>query len=100
MSEMTVTIDRATRETTITGRLSLDGERRVSVATGIGFLDHMLTTLAFHSGWDLELQCDGDLEVDEFLVEQALADRLGQDGDAFFGKAQGRYLLRRGRRAF
>ena len=64
MNECTVTIDRQTKETTIRGCLALDGERKISVATGIGFLDHMLTALAFHAGWDLELECGGDLEVD------------------------------------
>ncbi len=77
MSERTATIDRRTQETTIHGRLALDGEKQISVATGIGFLDHMLTSLAFHAGWDLELQCSGDLEVDDHHTAEDCALALG-----------------------
>lgn len=97
MSERTVKIERETKETKIRGVLSLDGERRISVETGIGFLDHMLSTLAFHAGWDLELQCSGDLEVDDHhsaedcalalgdAIDRALGDRVGiaRFGSAF-----------------
>ena len=89
MNERTVKIERETRETKIRGTLSLDGERKISVDTGIGFLDHMLSTLAFHAGWDLELDCRGDLEVDDHhtaedcalavgdAISRALGDRAG-----------------------
>lgn len=78
MSERSTTIERTTRETTIRGRLDLDGAGRVTVATGLGFLDHMLHALAFHAGWDLELQCEGDLEVDDHHTAEDCALALGE----------------------
>jgi imidazoleglycerol phosphate dehydratase HisB len=70
--------DRRTNETTIRCRLSLDGTRQISVATGIGFLDHLLSSLAFHAGWDLELACTGDLEVDDHHTAEDCALALGE----------------------
>lgn len=68
------TLVRTTTETAIRLALDLDGAGRVRVATGIGFLDHLLTLLAFHGGFDLELLAAGDLEVDEHhTVEDVLA---------------------------
>jgi imidazoleglycerol phosphate dehydratase HisB len=78
MSERTVKIARETKETRVRGALSLDGERRVAVETGIGFLDHMVNTLAFHAGWDLELECSGDLEVDDHHTAEDCALALGE----------------------
>lgn len=58
--------DRVTRETNISITLDLYGEylEKSKIATGIGFLDHMLELFSFHSGVNLELFADGDLEVD------------------------------------
>lgn len=85
MSERAATIDRQTKETTVRGRLALDGKRRISVATGVGFLDHMLTALAFHAGWDLELECTGDLEVDDHHTAEDCALALGGALDRALG---------------
>jgi imidazoleglycerol-phosphate dehydratase len=57
-------LHRKTRETEIRLSLALDGSGRSKIATGIGFLDHMLTSLATHAGFDLEVACKGDLHVD------------------------------------
>ncbi len=89
MSGRTVTIDRQTKETTIRGRLALDGERQISVATGIGFLDHMLSSLAFHAGWDLDLECSGDLEVDDHHTAEDCALALGEALDRALGDRAG-----------
>jgi imidazoleglycerol phosphate dehydratase HisB len=63
-----------TTETAFRLSLDLDGEGRVRVDTGIGFLDHLLTLSAFHGGFDLELLAAGDLDVDEHhTVEDVLA---------------------------
>jgi imidazoleglycerol-phosphate dehydratase len=82
-------IDRATKETTIRARLVLDGAGRVRVATGIGFFDHMLCSLAAHARFDLDLKCRGDLHVDPHhtvedvgivlgdALRQALGDKAG-----------------------
>jgi imidazoleglycerol-phosphate dehydratase len=57
-------VHRKTRETDITLALDLDGSGRSTIATGIGFLDHMLTALATHARFDLDVRCKGDLHVD------------------------------------
>ncbi|HET8741855.1 MAG TPA: aminotransferase class I/II-fold pyridoxal phosphate-dependent enzyme [Gaiella sp.] len=68
------TVLRTTTETALRLTLSLDGTGRARVETGIGFLDHLLTLLAFHASFDLELCAAGDLEVDEHhTVEDVLA---------------------------
>jgi imidazoleglycerol-phosphate dehydratase len=58
------TIKRKTHETDIALSLDLDGRGEAQVATGIGFLDHMLTALAKHGRFDLDVTCKGDLHVD------------------------------------
>ena len=59
-----VSKQRNTRETKIRLTINLDGSGKVAVRSGISYLDHMLEQLAFHGLFDLELQCEGDLEVD------------------------------------
>jgi imidazoleglycerol-phosphate dehydratase len=66
------TITRKTRETDIAAVLNLDIPGECKVSTGIGFLDHMLTSLAVHGGFGLQIKCNGDLEVDcHHTVEDA-----------------------------
>lgn len=68
------TLIRTSTETALRITLSLDGSGRSHVATGIGFLDHLLTLLAFHAGFDLGCVAGGDLDVDEHhTVEDVLA---------------------------
>jgi len=69
---------RRTKETAIELELVVDGSGRVEVSTGIGMLDHLLTALAFHAGWDLELRCAGDLEIDDHHTAEDCALCLGQ----------------------
>ena len=88
-SPRTADIDRTTRETRIRGRLALDGSRDVQVDTGIGFLDHLLTALAFHAGWDLERECRGDLEVDDHHSAEDCALALGEALDRALGDRAG-----------
>ena len=57
-------VKRETAETKVELSLELDGSGRADIKTGIGFLDHMLTLLALHGGFDLAVSCQGDLEVD------------------------------------
>lgn len=82
-------IERTTMETNISLQLDLDGSGIAQIKTGIGFFDHMLTSLTFHSGMDLAIQCGGDLEVDGHhtvedvgivlgqAIREALGDRIG-----------------------
>ena len=68
------TVIRTTTETALRLTLTVDGRGQARVATGIGFLDHLLTLFTFHAGADLDLLAGGDLEVDEHhLVEDVLA---------------------------
>ncbi len=78
---------RTTGETALRVALDLDGRGRARVATGVGFLDHLLTLLAFHGGLDLEVLAGGDLEVDE---HHTVEDVLAALGDAVGGALDGR----------
>ena len=79
------TIQRTTKETDISCTLDLDGTGEVTVSTGVGFFDHMLTAFAYHGMFDLTLDCSGDLDIDEhhsiedsaLVLGQAVADALG-----------------------
>lgn len=81
----TAEITRTTKETDIRLTLELDGSSKVSVDTGIGFADHMLTLFGFWSGMDLSLVCKGDLEIDAhhsledigLVLGEALSKALG-----------------------
>lgn len=83
------TIARKTKETEIALSLNLDGAGTVTVSTGVGFLDHMLTALATHAGFDLELSCKGDLEVDDHHTAEDCAIALGQAIDQALGDRRG-----------
>ena len=73
----TASVSRKTKETEITLALCLDGGE-VSVATGIGFFDHMLTALAFYSGFGMQLDAKGDLYVDGHHTVEDVGIVLGQ----------------------
>ena len=75
--DRTASVERKTRETSISARLNLDRTQPVSIATGIGFFDHMLEQIAKHGGFGLELHCDGDLEIDEHHTVEDVAIVLG-----------------------
>ena len=93
----TAEITRKTRETDIKIKLDLDKSGEVSIDTGIGFLNHMLTALAVHGGFSLSVKCAGDLNVDGhhttedigivlgMAFREALGDKSGimRDGSAF-----------------
>lgn len=77
----TAKLERATLETQIELELNLDGQGRADIATGVGFLDHMLTLLAFHSDFDLTVRAHGDYEgvgMDTHHVIEDVAILLGQ----------------------
>jgi imidazoleglycerol-phosphate dehydratase len=89
MRGRTAAVKRKTRETDIALALALDGRGRSAVDTGIGFLDHMLTSFATHGRFDLDVRCRGDLHVDAHhsvedvgialgdALKQALGDKKG-----------------------
>lgn len=85
MKERLGQVNRDTKETQINLLINLDGKGQCKVDSGVGFFDHMITLLSFHSGIDLKIEAKGDLEVcDHHLVEdvgialgQALREALG-----------------------
>lgn len=81
----TAEISRKTKETDINISLNLDESGKVSINTGIGFLDHMLTALAVHGGFSLSVDCKGDLKVDGHHTTEDIGIVLGQA----FAKALG-----------
>jgi imidazoleglycerol phosphate dehydratase HisB len=82
-------VRRATRETRIDCVLALDGTGRARIATGLGFLDHLLTALTFWWMVDLDLRCAGDLWIDEHHTLEDCAIALGEALDAALGDRVG-----------
>lgn len=82
-------IHRQTSETEVTLALTLDGAGRADVQTGIGFLDHLLITLARHARFDLKLLCRGDLQVDDHHTAEDCALALGTALDRALGERRG-----------
>ena len=89
-------VRRRTKETDVRVRLGLDGTGRALVSTGVAFLDHMLELFAKHGLFDLEVECRGDLHIDDhhsvedvaITLGQALAEALGDKaGVARYGSA-------------
>jgi imidazoleglycerol-phosphate dehydratase len=78
MTERRAEVKRTTNETDITLSLAIDGAGTADVATGIGFLDHMLTLFAHHGRFDLTVRASGDLEVDGHHTVEDIGLALGQ----------------------
>jgi imidazoleglycerol-phosphate dehydratase len=78
-------VKRNTKETHIAVKLNLDGKGKASIATGIGFLDHMLDQVARHGVFDLEIVAKGDLHIDAHHTVEDIGITLGQA----FAKAVG-----------
>src|SRR2546421_11376180 len=71
-------VRRTTKETDVRVRLVLDGSGAAQVSTGVAFLDHMLELFARHGLFDLEVECRGDLEIDDHHSVEDVAITLGQ----------------------
>jgi imidazoleglycerol-phosphate dehydratase/histidinol-phosphatase len=76
-SERIATVTRRTNETRISARVNLDCELPIAIKTGLGFYDHMLEQVAKHGGFSLELECEGDLDVDDHHTVEDTAICLG-----------------------
>jgi len=92
----TAQVRRDTKETRIVGSLKIEGRGRYEISTGIRFLDHMLELATKHGGFDLAIDAEGDLDVDQHhtvedvgivlgqLFSQALGDRKGINRAGYF----------------
>lgn len=83
------TINRKTAETNISLSLELDGKGRSVIDTGCGFLDHMLTLFASHGCFDLEVKCEGDVQVDYHHSVEDIGICLGKAFAAAIGDCKG-----------
>ena len=82
-------ISRNTNETRISVSVDLDGSGRFEIATGVGFLDHMLEQLSRHSLIDMEVRADGDLHIDQHHTVEDTGIALGQALDEALGDRAG-----------
>ncbi len=85
----TATVHRTTAETEIHLSLDLDGDGKANIATGVGFLDHMLNLLARHACMDLSVQAEGDLHVDQHHTVEDVGICLGQSIRQALGEKRG-----------
>ena len=86
-------VQRQTSETRVKIKLNLDGSGKHQIQTGIGFLDHMLTHIAVHGLFDLEIEAQGDLEVDVHHTVEDVAITLGQAFSQALGERQGIFRM-------
>jgi imidazoleglycerol-phosphate dehydratase len=82
-------VSRKTKETDVEVELNLDGQGRSQIATGIGFLDHMLDLLARHSRIDLTVKANGDLHIDQHHTTEDVGIALGQAMKQALGDMKG-----------
>ncbi|MGE5597727.1 MAG: imidazoleglycerol-phosphate dehydratase HisB [Hyphomicrobiales bacterium] len=85
----TATVERSTAETSITVSLDLDGSGRFVTETGIGFFDHMLSHIAKHGVFDLEVRAKGDLHIDQHHTVEDCGIALGEAFAQALGEKRG-----------
>ena len=94
LARRNATLRRHTTETQIDLKLAIEGQGHYKIATGIRFLDHMLELFARHGGFDLELVCKGDLDVDQHHTVEDIGIALGEAFSQALGGKKG--ILRAG----
>lgn len=82
-------VERITRETAVRVSLELAGTGNAEVRTGVGFLDHLLESLARHARFNLTLTCEGDIRVDDHHTAEDCALVLGEALDRALGERRG-----------
>ena len=85
----TASVTRKTAETDIALTLNLDGTGEAAIATGCGFLDHMLTLFARHGRLNLQVRCAGDTQVDDHHTVEDVGIALGQALSSALGELRG-----------
>ena len=90
----TAVVERNTAETRIAIKLTIEGGGHYNISTGIRFFDHMLELFTRHGAFDLELKCDGDLDVDQHHTVEDVGIALGEAFDRALGDK--RSILRAG----
>lgn len=90
----TATIERKTAETAISLQLTVEGTGQYKISTGIRFLDHMLELFTRHGAFDLDLTCNGDLDVDQHHTVEDVGIALGEAFEKALGDKRG--ILRAG----
>ena len=83
------TVDRNTNETEIKVSVNLDGSGKHSITTGLPFFDHMIEQLSKHSLIDIDIKCNGDLEIDSHHTMEDVGWALGKAIDEALGNKQG-----------
>lgn len=89
VSTRSAAIDRKTAETQIALRLTIEGKGRYRISTGIRFFDHMLELFTRHGAFDLDLNCKGDLDVDQHHTVEDVGIALGEAFDHALGDKKG-----------
>jgi len=89
MTDRTAAVTRETAETDIEVTLDIDGDGDSTIDTGIGFFDHMLDSFATHGLFDLTVQCDGDLDIDDHHTVEDVAITLGDAFEEALGEKRG-----------
>ena len=84
-------VHRITKETDVLVRINIDGEGKCNVATGIGFLDHMLQQISSHGLFDLEVIANGDTYVDDHHTNEDVGIAIGQALSKALGNRSGIY---------
>src|SRR5678809_54142 len=82
-------VQRKTKETDVRVELNLDGSGQSTISIGLPFLEHMLELFAKHGLFDLEIRCNGDLEIDDHHSVEDIAITLGQTLSEALGEKQG-----------
>ena len=89
MGERAASLTRTTTETKIVLKLDLEGAGQCRVSTSVGFMDHMLTLFAAHGRFDLQLEAEGDLSVDQHHTVEDIGICLGQAFSKALGERKG-----------
>ncbi|MFB6262663.1 MAG: imidazoleglycerol-phosphate dehydratase HisB [Bradymonadaceae bacterium] len=89
MTERSASVERTTGETDVSVSLDLEGAGDCEVSTGVGFLDHMLETFGYHARFDLQIDCEGDLHVDDHHTVEDISLALGRALDRALGDRAG-----------